>query len=309
VDLSGKQRLLMRTPGALELDDISREGRALVAHHNNLRTVRLASADARGARDLSWLDGSVLNDLSADGRMLLLTEQGEGSGSGAVIYLRSADGSPAIKLGDGLGQALSPDGQWVLANTADYSKAGRLALLPTGPGQPVVLSREGLAGVGWGVWHPDGKRIVFMAERQDGIPHVFVQEVPSGKPVPLGPEGAMFPLGANPVSPNGKRVAAFHGNQVLLIPLDGGQVTVAPGLTRADQISQWSADSRSLYVWERPAKIWLCDVDTGQRRVWKEIPVEDSLNVNQVRMSLDGSTWAFYGVQSFSELYLIEGLR
>jgi hypothetical protein len=64
-----------------------------------------------------------------------------------------------------------------------------------------------------------------------------------------------------------------------------------------------------LYVWQRPAKVWLHDVDTGQRRLWKEIPVEDSLSVMQIRVTPDGGTWALYGTQSFSELYLVEGLR
>jgi Tol biopolymer transport system component len=313
VDMSGKPRLLVRTPGTLELDDVSREGRLLVAHHTILHTVRVASANSREPRDLSWLDLSVLNDLSADGKTLLLTEQGEGSGSGGMIYLRSADGSPAIKLGEGLGQALSPDGKWVLANTAiAYGKAGRLAVLPTGPGQALALDKGELTEIGWGSWLPDGKRIVFTATKQDGVPHLFVQEVPSGKPVPLGPEGTMLPLPAgtaSPVSPDGKLVAALHGNQVLLVPTDGEPARPVPGLSRADRVAQWSADSRSLYVWERRGKVWLHDVDTGRRRLWKEIPVEDSLVVNQIRVTPDGGTWALYGAQVFSELYLVEGVR
>jgi Tol biopolymer transport system component len=313
VDLTGKQRLLVRTPGTLELDDVSREGRLLVAHHTILRTVRVASANTREPRDLSWLDASALNDISADGRMLLLTEQGEGSGSGAVIYLRGTDGSPAIKLGEGLGQAISPDGKWVLVNgTAAYGKAGRLAVLPTGPGQALTLDKGDLTEVGWGAWLPDGKRIVFTATKQDGVPHLFVQDLPAGKPIPLGPENTMLPFppgSASPVSPDGKLVAALHADQVLLVPADGGQARAVPGLSRADRVAQWSADSRSLYVWQRPGRVWLHDVVTGQRRLWKELPVEDSLVVNQIRMTPDGGTWALYGTQAFAELYLVEGLR
>ena len=312
VDLSGRQRLLMRTPGSLELDDVSSDGRVLVAHHTVMRTVRV-SAGGREARDLSWLDASMLNDLSADGRMLLLTERGEGSGSGAVIYLRGTDGSPAIKLGQGLGQGISPDGQWVLANSApEYGTASSLVLLPTGPGQPVALDKGELAAVGWGAWFPDGKRIVFAGERQDLKAHLFVQEVPGGKPVPLGPEDTMLPLPAgtaSPVSPDGKLIVGVRGDQVVLVPADGGPARSVAGLSAGDRVAQWSANSRSLYVWERPAKVWLLDVDTGQRRPWKEIPVEDSVSVNQIRVTPDGGTWAVYGIQAFAELYLIEGLR
>jgi len=33
------------------------------------------------------------------------------------------------------------------------------------------------------------------------------------------------------------------------------------------------------------------------------------MTLNQVRMTPDGSAWALYGTQTFSELYLVEGLR
>ena len=45
----------------------------------------------------------------------------------------------------------------------------------------------------------------------------------------------------------------------------------------SDRIQQWSKDSRHLYTYrrgERPLKVWLYDIDTGQRRLWREFPVE-----------------------------------
>ena len=115
VDLSGKRRLLLRVPGSLELDDVSPEGRALLAHHSQSRFVRFASVSEPEGRELSWLDASWLIDLSSDGRTVLLNEAGEGSGALVVAYLRGTDGSPAVKLGEGEGLGISPDGKWVLA--------------------------------------------------------------------------------------------------------------------------------------------------------------------------------------------------
>ena len=101
--------------------------------------------------------------------------------------------------------------------------------------------------------------------------------------------------------------------RMILIPLDGGTPRPVPGLSPpADRVIQWTADSRGLYVWRRgevPAKVWVYDVETGQRRLWKEIPVEDSLVASQIRVTPDGNTWAMYGTQGFSELYLVEGLH
>ena len=168
VDLSGKRRLLMRVPGSLELDDVSPEGRALLAHHSGSRVVRFASASEPEGRELSWLDESWLVDLSSDGRTVLLNEAGEGSGASSVAYLRGTDGSPAVKLGEGEGFALSPDGKWVLAeNLSSAGKPGTLFLLPTGPGQARTLTGE-FAEYSWGAWLPDGKSVVYWAAAKEG---------------------------------------------------------------------------------------------------------------------------------------------
>jgi Tol biopolymer transport system component len=315
-DLSGKLRLVMRVPGGLELDDVSPEGRVLIAHHTMTYTVRVASAADPKERDLSWLDFSFAADLSSDGKMLLLTERGEGSGSGAVIYLRGTDGSPAVKLGEGFARALSPDGKWVLAanNPSTRGTAESLSLLPTGPGQARVLDRDGLADFGWGAWLPDGKAVVFSASKADGGSHLYVQ-APDGKPRPIGPERARIAPAANPVSPDGKYVVALARGQVLLVPLGGtGEARAVPGLApqEGDRAVQWSSDSRALYVYrqgERPLRVWLVDIETGQRRPWKEIAVEDALGGVQLRVTPDGETWLHAGRRILSELYLVEGLR
>src|SRR5207245_7801519 len=87
VDLAGKRRLVTRVPGTLELDDISRDGRVLVAHHTIVRIVAGLVAGEEKERYLSWLDGSVPADLSADGKTLVFTEIAEGSGSKPSVYL------------------------------------------------------------------------------------------------------------------------------------------------------------------------------------------------------------------------------
>jgi hypothetical protein len=42
---------------------------------------------------------------------MLFTEGGEGGGPKYAVYLRKTDGSPAIRLSEGNGLALSPDGE------------------------------------------------------------------------------------------------------------------------------------------------------------------------------------------------------
>jgi predicted Ser/Thr protein kinase len=314
VDLSGKRRLVMRVPGSLELDDISREGRALIAHHTLARTVRGASAADPKERELSWLDDSWPAELSSDGKKLLLTEQGEGSGSGAVIYLRGTDGSAAVKLGEGFARALSPDEKWVLAaRSSGGGKNTSLVLLPTGAGQARTLDGEGLSDFGWGGWLPDGKGVVFSATGRDGASRLYVQSL-QGKPRTIGPEATRIQPFSSPVSPDGKSVIGVHAGQVLQVPIDGsGEARAVAGLGPPDdRVVQWSSDSRALYVYsvgQRPVSAWLVDVETGQKRLWKEFPIEESLGSVLVRVTPDGSAWVYSGRRVLSELYLVEGLR
>jgi Tol biopolymer transport system component len=96
-------------------------------------------------------------------------------------------------------------------------------------------------------------------------------------------------------------------------PIDGGgEGRAVPGAERADRVIQWSADSRSVYVFsprERPLKVFLLDLETGQKRLWKELPLDESVGRIRVRVTPDGRFYA-YGTTDFrSELYLVDALR
>ncbi|MGB6386210.1 MAG: protein kinase, partial [Terriglobales bacterium] len=114
VNQSGNVRLLARVPGELTLLDVRRDGSVLLTRGNDRAgLIGLAPGDTK-ERDLSWLDWSVPGDLSADGRTVLFGETGEGGGPKYAVYLRKTDGSPAIRLSEGIGLGLSPDGKWAL---------------------------------------------------------------------------------------------------------------------------------------------------------------------------------------------------
>jgi eukaryotic-like serine/threonine-protein kinase len=315
LDLSGRRRLVMRVPGSLELDDISKDGRVLINHHTLTRTVRGASAVDPKPRDLSWLDSSVAADLSADGKTLLITESGEGSGSRPTIYVRGMDGSPAARLGEGVARALSPDGTWVLAlSPPAQGKAESLVILPTGPGEARVLDRGGLADFEWGAWLPDGRSVVFSAAPAGGASRIWTQAVPEGKPRPIGPEGARMQRQWSPISPDGRFVIGARGDTVLRIPLDGvGEPRAVPGVDpKNERVIQWTSDGRGLFVClfgERPIKVWRLDLETGQRRLWKEIEEEQPYGGQYVRVTPDASAWVYSAGHVLSELYLVEGLR
>ena len=92
--------------------------------------VNVWRAGDQAERDGSWLDFSYVRDLSADGRRLLLTYSGEGSGSSYDVFVRALD-QDAIRIGEGQAQQFSPDGRSALAIV--HGPPARLVALPIAP--------------------------------------------------------------------------------------------------------------------------------------------------------------------------------
>jgi len=314
VNQSGKRRLVMRVPGHLELDDISRDGRVLIAHHTVLRAVKGLFLGESGERDLSWLDFSLPSDLSSDGRTLLLTERGEGSGPAPSVYLRKTDGSPAVRLGEGLGIALSPDGKWVLASIERRGSAPpHLALLPTGAGETKALKNHRFERFGWGSFSADGKGTIFSATERGHRSRIYVQDLDEGKARPISPEGVSIPRFTSPLSPDGRFVFGIHDSgRASLYPLKGEGARPIAGLAAEDQLIRWSADGRSLFVLRREPqfwRVWLFDPETGSKQLWKEIKPAEPATMLNLLLTQDGKSYVYGYRRAISELYLVEGLK
>src|SRR5262249_22819572 len=164
---SGRSRVVVHAAGNLTLQDIAPDGRVLVTRENWQMGILGRTPGAPGEQDLTFLNASLLTDLSADGRLLLFTQFGEGVAS-AFGYLRRLDGSCAkpIPLGEGFAQALSPDGPRVLSLVPGRSP--QLRVIPTGPGQPRQIVPRGLTVLQWADWFPDGRQIVVAGTETGG---------------------------------------------------------------------------------------------------------------------------------------------
>ena len=103
-----KERLLVRTPAELTIQDVTRDGRILMTSDNGKVGIIGRPPGSEKDRDLSLLDWSLARDLSSDGKLLLFDESGEGGGAHHAIYVRKTDGSPAVRLGDGWAAASHP---------------------------------------------------------------------------------------------------------------------------------------------------------------------------------------------------------
>ena len=311
VTLSGKVRHVAGFPGGVTLLDIARDGRVLFNRINWRREiVGLAPGESR-ERNLTWLDWSFPVDLSRDGKFLLFVEQNEGARGGYLSYLRKTDGSPAVLLGQAFAWGLSPDGKWAL--TVGGVGSQQLTLLPAGPGQPKPLPEAGITYQGAN-WFPDGRRVLLMGNEPARGVRLYVQDVAGGKPRAITPEGVSF--FTQGITPDGRSVAARSPEQrILLYPIEPGEPQAIPGISPEDVPIRWTADGRSLYVLgpgDLPAKIYIVDVSSGRRTLWKELTPPDPagvLTIGPIFITPDGKSYAYSYRRTLEDLYLAEGLR
>ena len=297
---SGQLRLVTRLPSWIELRDVARDGRALLA------LVRLHS-DIRGLapgetleRDLSWHEGSLVKALTPDGKTMLFAEEAEGAFH--AIYVRRTDGSPATRIGEGRALAISPDGRWVATNAG--GRGAPLVLLPTGPGEPRALETEGQA-VEEAMFFPDGKRLLINGN------HMI--DLQTGKVRAASPEG----VACQAVSPDGTEMACVGAaGEGLILVVEGGASRPIPGFKPGESVWQWSSDGRSLYVGQSdvvPLAIHRLDLATGKREPWREFrPTDRSALIAWTyyfAMTPDGKSYAYSSFNMPSDLYLVTGLE
>jgi len=310
VSLSGRQRLIHVAPTTLTLQDIAPDGRILLVREAD-RVGILGLAPGEGKpRDLSWLDYSVVRDISADGRTVLFVEGGRGGGASYGVYVRGTDGSRAVRLGDGDAAALSPDGKWAI--TLPNSAPRQLVLQPTGAGQPRPLTSDTINHLK-ARWFLDGTRVAFAGNAPGHGVQLFVQELDGGAPRAVTPEGAGVEFA---VSPEGDRVAGLDAQQRMwLYPINGGEATPLAPLDPGYAPVRWSNDGRRLYVYRPtglPGRIHAYDFATGRTEVVREIGLSDPagfVKFNGVFVSGDGAAYACSYHLVLSDLYLADGLR
>jgi Tol biopolymer transport system component len=315
VDLSGHNRLIHRSGVSEALADAVPGGEALVVQAQNRRETYLASATPGGRdRDLSWLDWTFPNDISADGTTVLLCEQGDASHGNYIVYSRRTDGSPAVELGLGNGNSLSPDGRFVVAQRLDRPRVRPdLFLYPTGAGQPQKLDLHGLDPE-WATWFPDGKHLLLFARGADPQVGMYSLPLDGGAPRPLA--AIKMATGNAFVSPDGRSIAGMSTDGRLTIaPVAGGPPRSFPAELNAFAVLRWSADGQSLFYQERralPARIHRLDLASGREELVREIaPLDPSgiQNVSPILITPDGKTVVYSYRRILNDLLLVDRLN
>ncbi len=303
VSLSGKDRLLHASLGGLRMLDVSRDGRLLVVSIQWRSGIFGLAPGDRNERDLSWLDGSRAEDLSADGKTLLIED--------GSVYVRKTDGSPAVRLGDGYGTGLSSDGKWVITIAPDGS---HIILLPTGAGETRVVRYPGVEDIRRARSLPDGRRLLLLAAQEKHGARLYVGDWDGKNLRPISPEGVRE--SGFTISPDGALAAAVGSDGVpLLYPTSGGEARSIPAAGPGDIPLRFSPEGNVLFLarlMENFAVVDRIDLASGRREAWKELRAGDPAGLSPstaIQITPDGTSYAYTYRRQLDDLFLIEGLR
>ncbi len=306
--LPGKLQRVASESSNLTLHDLSPQ-RELLLSRDVERYEILVSASGQ-ERDLSWLDFSRADDLSADGKNVLLTVEGEAAGKNYEVYLRKTDGSSPVKLGEGYGSAISPDGQWALA-VAPFGNGTeavpQFTLLPIGKGTQKILAHDAIARYA-GSWSPDGSRIVFLGSKPGESVRTWIQDLQGTAPQAITPGGVV----GTRISPDGKLLCTVDAEGTILLYPVGQSKPVRPiGIEKGESPVGWSSSGRELFVARSdylPVKVYKIDWASGKRELVRELAPADPAgvlpDVSSVFTTPDGTVFVYSYFRLQSDLYL-----
>ena len=308
VTLSGTQRLVTQTGGIIVMQDVAHDGRVLLSIVNSRLGIVYSPANGGVQRDLSWLDSSLVYELSNDGHSLVFVELSNGQGRNSAIYLRRTDGSPAIQLGYGNRPSLSPDGKWVACIHHEGDRS-RLMFLPTGPGESQFAKIEGVHFDGV-EWFPDNKRILFTGNQTGHQTRTWIYELETNKTTPITPEGTR----GTRVSPDGKWFITVDPHKLLMTPLGGGNSKTVTNLQPGESVVRWSGDGRYLYLQQRESdrvKITRLEIATTRREpgLVVKVPEPGAVLFGPLALSADGRACATTFQRDLANLFLVRGLK
>jgi Tol biopolymer transport system component len=313
VSLSGSERQIHAGPDWLVLHDVSRDGRSLMTVNSVQLGVSCQPGGETAERDLTWIGGSTVRDISADGQTLIFTEDLFGAVNGTPrVFRRSLDGSPAVNLGLGAAAALSPDGKWVLTSLHD-----EWTLLAAGAGASRTLPMGSVRTIGAAAWLPDGRGIVFAGSEREWSTtlRIFVQDVDGGPPRPITPDGVTLPAHAGAT---GAWALGRSDQGWSLYPLNGGAPRSLPALRPQDDPVRWTVGGESIYVvdrepfWSTSRDLIRVDVATGKRTVVRTLAPADSVgldNINEVTITPDGRAYCYTYLRRLGRLFTVAGLQ
>ncbi len=298
VTLDGHDRIIAQVPGVLRLLDIGRDGRVLLARDDTQTTMIGRLPGDAGERDLSWFDSSHVEDISADGNLVLFTEAGEASGSHYWVYVHNRKLNTTTRIGTGRALALSPDGARAIA--LDLDDRSYLTLISVGADQPKRISGQGLL-YQWARFLPDGRNLLAAGGYPNQPMAFYRQPLSGGKPVLLR---AGTYLDSGILSPDGTHVAGVTPDRrAVVVTLGANDVRTLPVDPKL-MPAGWTADGHGLYMANTsapPVKLVLVNIASGESKPLRSLSASNPTGVTVVSNMVVAPNGEYY-VYSFDRL-------
>jgi eukaryotic-like serine/threonine-protein kinase len=307
VTLSGKERPITNVPGGMWVEDV-RNGTTLAVMHRRKIGIRGMGPDGKEERELGWYSWSVLSDITPDGRKIVFAETADGGGPNYTIFVRDTDGSPPVRIGEGWGLAISPDGKWLVTQPA---KGGPLSVVPTGAGQARQLTHDNVSYQKVR-WLPGNKEVLASGYEPGHGSRDYLIDVATGNSRAVTAEGVVGVM----ASPDGKWAAVSgQDGKWAVAPLEGGEVRAIPGLDANYRVFGWTADGMAVRAQPvagvgKTAKIYRVNVATG--KMDPEMTFGDKLDPGKIVFSglpASGGGYAYSYMQVQSQVYVVKGLK
>ena len=263
--------MLARYPGDVTLQDVSPGGKVLLKQSTGFQRV-LLHRDGAPETDISWLNTYSFG-VSDDGAVAALFDF---SASRRDFFVRFTRDPLPVRFENGIPylRSLSPDGKWI-AVARDKNGKPQTVYVPTGAGEEYTLQAEGVELPTHAAWFHDSTRFLFDG-RKNGARTWFIGTVAGGKPRPLS--GAAQPGQGSSwlfMAPDDEHYCSLDSDGKWWVRrLSGATPKAIPGLSAADNVLSWTADSKAVFVEgigsRSTRRIDRVEAETGSRTLWRE---------------------------------------
>jgi len=227
-------------------------------------------------------------------------------------YLAKLDGSPAVRLGSGVGGGISPDDKWVTSILP--SDTSRVLLLPTGPGEAKTVTAPNFEHRS-AEWTSDGRRLVVRASESGRPVRFWIQDLVGGSPHAITQEGMA-----------GRFVTVNHSDYISsrdsdgihrLYPIDGGEPKAVKGMVDSDEVTGGAPESESLYVTPNDSNpplrpILKVNIATGLRQPLVTVSPTDPagiVGVSPPLFTVNQTRYVYEQARELSVLYVASGIK
>jgi hypothetical protein len=295
-------------PGRFALQDIAESGNRLLLvaiHGGREMVVRRSGQDPVGA---TWLGASTVADISSDGARILFLD-GYSSEKSYGSWLRPVSGGDAVRLGNGIPSAFSPDGRSVVATTSPLLGPPQVLLIPVGPGAPRTLTSSAAVHAHPAFAGPD--TILFL--RSEGTTSEIWRMAKDGTaPRSLGAAGCDLPA-ASPVGDVFLVRCGESKGELEIFPMTGGAGRSLHALPEGQFFVACRFDRTGREVLAVTSALRLLRIDTAAGRLLSDerLSLGDPAELPMLRtaaLTADGAIQVYSFDRFSSGLYLADSL-